>query len=146
MSTEANEAVVRRLYEEMWNRGEFAVADELIAPTETHHAHGRTVAGGPEAQTRAARAFRKAFPDNHLTLEVVVSGGDLVAARWRIAATHADTGARITDYVGVNIFRIVDGQIVEIWDTRDDLGLFSQLGLIPPVAELMAQVYAPIDA
>jgi hypothetical protein len=75
---------------------------------------------------------------------VASSAGDLVAARWRCTATHAGTGAKIADYVGVNFFRIADGKLVEIWDTRDDLGLFAQLGLVPPPTELLAQVYGPL--
>jgi predicted ester cyclase len=77
-------------------------------------------------------------------LEVVVSAADLVAARWRCTATYARTGARVTDYVGVNFFRIADGKIVEIWDTRDDLGLFAQLGIVPTPSELLTQVYGPL--
>jgi predicted ester cyclase len=135
---------VRRLYDAVWSSDNFDFADELVAETETHHEHGATAAGGPEAQKHAARAFRTAFPDAHFTLEVVVSSADLVAARWRCTATHAETGARIADYVGVNFFRIADGKIVETWDTRDDLGLFAQLGLVPPPTELLTRVYGPI--
>jgi hypothetical protein len=46
--------------------------------------------------------------------------------------------------VGVNFFRIADGKIVEIWDTRDDLGLFAQLGLVSTPSELLTQVYGPL--
>ena len=31
-----------------------------------------------------------------------------------------------------------------MWDTRDDLGLFAQLGLVPPPTELLTRVYGPI--
>jgi predicted ester cyclase len=145
MPSESNEALVRRLYDAVWSSDDFDVADELIAESEVHHAHGRTVAGGPAFQKQAARAFRAAFPDANFTLEVVVSATDLVAVRWRCTATHAESGAKIEDYVGVNFFRIVDGKIVEIWDTRDDLGLFAQLGLVPSEAELMSRVYGSVD-
>jgi hypothetical protein len=67
-----------------------------------------------------------------------------VAARWRCTATHGETGTRIADYVGVNFFRIADDKVVEIWDTRDDLGLFAQLGLVPPATEMLTQVYGPL--
>jgi predicted SnoaL-like aldol condensation-catalyzing enzyme len=136
-----NVALVRRLYEAVWIEGDLVVADELISPTEVHHSHGITGPGGPEAQKQAVRAFRAAFPDNRLTIELVVDGGDLVAVRWRIEGTHAATGRPVTDYTGVNIFRIIDGQIVEIWDTRDDLGLYAQVGMIPPRSELGPQLF-----
>jgi predicted SnoaL-like aldol condensation-catalyzing enzyme len=141
IASDSNEALVRRLYDAVWSSDDFEIADELIAEGETHHPHGRTVAGGPAFQKQAASAFRAAFPDARFALEVIVSAGDLVSVRWRCTATHAQTGAKIEDYVGVNFFRIADGKIVEIWDTRDDLGLFAQLGLAPPPAELMSQVY-----
>lgn len=144
MSVEANEALVRRLYDAAWSSDDFDVADELVAEAEIHHDHGGTAPGGPEVQKQAARAFRAAFPDAHFALEVVVSGSDLVAARWRCAATHAATGTKVADYVGVNFFRIADGKIVEIWDTRDDLGLFAQLGLVPSPTELLTRVYGPL--
>lgn len=141
MATTGNVALVRRLYQAVWNQGDLAAADDLIAPNEVHHSHGGAGPGGPEAQKQAARHFRTAFPDNRLTIEQVVDGGELVAVRWRIEGTHAATGRPIRDYTGVNIFRIVDGQIVEIWDTRDDLGLYAQVGLIPPRSELGPQLY-----
>ena len=125
----------------MWSSDDFEVADQLVAESEMHHPHGATVAGGPEAQKQAARAFRAEFPDANVALEVVVSAGDLVAVRWRCSATHAKSGTRVADYVGVNFFRIEDGRIVEIWDTRDDLGLFSQLGLVPSPDDLMRRLY-----
>jgi predicted ester cyclase len=144
MSAESNEALVRRLYDAAWSSDDFDVADELVAEAEIHHEHGGTAAGGPKAQKHAARAFRVAFPDAHFALEVVASGADLVAARWRCTATHAATGTKVADYVGVNFFRIADGKIVEMWDTRDDLGLFAQLGLVPSPAELLTKVCGPL--
>jgi predicted ester cyclase len=145
MSAESNEALVRRLYDAVWSSADFDVADEVIAEDEVHHPHGRTVAGGPAFQKQAARAFRAAFPDARFALEVIVSTDDLVAVRWHCTATHSQTGAKVEDYVGVNFFRIVDGKIVEIWDTRDDLSLFAQLGVAPSAGELMSQVYTSVD-
>jgi predicted SnoaL-like aldol condensation-catalyzing enzyme len=144
MSADSNEALVRRLYDTVWSSDDVDVADELVADTEIHHDHAATAAGGPEAQKRGARAFRAVFPDAQFALELLVSAGDLVAARWRCTATHGETGVKIADYVGVNFFRIADGKIVEIWDTRDDLGLFAQLGLVPPPTDLLTKVYGPL--
>jgi predicted ester cyclase len=144
VSADSNELLVRRLYDSVWSSDDFDVADELVAETEVHHEHGGTAPGGPETQKQAARAFRAAFPDAQFSLEVVVSAGDLVAARWRCSATHAATGTKIADYIGVNFFRVADGKIVEMWDTRDDLGLFAQLGLVDPPTEFLTRVYGPL--
>jgi predicted SnoaL-like aldol condensation-catalyzing enzyme len=143
MGADGNETLVRRLYDAVWSSDDFEVADELVSEAETHHEHGSDGVGGPVAQKQGARAFRAAFPDARFALEVVVSADDLVAVRWRCTATHAESGTATKDYVGVNFFRIADGKVVEIWDTRDDLGLFGQLGLVPPDSDLMARVYGP---
>jgi len=143
MSAESNEALVRRLYDAVWSADDFDVADEVIAETEIQHEHGRVSPGGPEVQKQAARAFRAAFPDARFDLEVIVNANDLIAVRWRCTATHAETGVSITDYVGVNIFRIADGRVADTWSVRDDLGLFAQLGFVSPVPELMSRVYGP---
>ena len=81
-----------------------------------------------------AAAFRGAFPDLRMEVDLILSDGDLVAARWTSTGTlsgpWADvspTGARAT-FNGVNIFRIRDGLVVELWNHRDDLGLMEQVG------------------
>ncbi len=143
MSVEGYEPLIRRYYDEVWSRGNWAAAAELtaelISPAEIHHTHEDQGPGGPEWDAQAARAFRSAFPDMHFTIEVVVNGGDLIAVFWRAQGTHAATGRPVTNYTGVNIFRFAGGQVVEVWNVRDDLGLFAQLGLSPPRSELQAQ-------
>jgi hypothetical protein len=54
------------------------------------------------------------------------------------SGARRQTGTKIEDYFGVRFFCIADGLIVEIWETRDDPSLFSQLGLAPPAASPMS--------
>ena len=42
----------------------------------------------------------------------------------------APTGKQVT-MSGINIFRIADGKIVEMWNQEDVLGMMQQLGAIP---------------
>ena len=58
----------------------------------------------------------------------------MVAARWTMEGTNlgqwgsiSPTGKRAR-FSGVNIFRIRDGKVTEIWNHRDDLGLMQQVG------------------
>jgi hypothetical protein len=37
VATTGNVALVRRLYEAVWNQGDLAAADALISPSEVHH-------------------------------------------------------------------------------------------------------------
>lgn len=83
---------------------------------------------------KIATEFRAAFPDMTMRIDLLIADGDLVAARWTTAGTFSGrwggitpTGARAT-FSGVNIFRIRDGRVVELWNHRDDLGLMQQVG------------------
>jgi hypothetical protein len=40
MSTEEHKAIARRWSEELWSKGELAVADEIVAPTYVRHDPG----------------------------------------------------------------------------------------------------------
>jgi steroid delta-isomerase-like uncharacterized protein len=136
MMGDADKQVVRRFYEELWDRGNLAAADELVARDYIRHdLRPGDAPPGPAGQKAVAEKFRAAFPDVRLEVEALVGEGDLVVARWTMIGTHsgawgdiAPTGRQIR-FSGVNFFRIVDGKIAEIWNLRDDLGLREQLGV-----------------
>jgi predicted ester cyclase len=136
MNIEANKALVRRFYEEVWVRGNVAFTEEVFADDYVRHDLRPTRAPqGPAGQALIAEQFRRAFPDLEWRIDFVLGDGDLVAARWTAAGTHsgnwgdvAPTGNRAT-FSGMNVFRFGDaGKVVEIWNHRDDLGLREQLG------------------
>lgn len=139
MSVEENKALVQRFYDEVWNKGNYAIADELIAPDGTRHDHDSSGPNNPEIQKAAAAANRAVLENLHLTVENIVAEGDWVAARWHMEGTHRPTGTRVTKYTGQNMWRVKDGKLIEIRNNRDDLLVFHQLGLIPSRAELWAQ-------
>jgi predicted ester cyclase len=99
-----------------------------------HDFRAGTAVPGPEGQKQIAAAFRSAFPDLTWDVELLVAEDDYVVGRWTASGTHrgawggvAPTGRRAR-FSGVNIFRFDAGQVVEIWNHRDDLGLMEQLG------------------
>jgi steroid delta-isomerase-like uncharacterized protein len=136
MNVEANKALVRRFYDEVWRRGNVRFAEEVFADDYVRHDLRPTQAApGGAGQALIAEQFRRAFPDLEWRVDLVLGDGDLVAARWTASGTHtgawgdvAPTGKHVT-FSGVNIFRFGDGgKVVEIWNHRDDLGLKEQLG------------------
>jgi hypothetical protein len=38
-------------------------------------------------------------------------------------------------FSGVNVFRLASGRIAEIWNHRDDLRLYQQIGALPPLPQ-----------
>ena len=138
MSVEENIANVRRLNDEVWNKGNLAVVDELIAPDYVFHGP-LTEIKGPEGLKQYIAAMRTAFPDLHMTIEGMVAEGDMVAARYTARGTFkgefmgtAPTGKQMTLPNAV-FARFKGGKQVEVWPYMDMLTWFQQLGVAPPV-------------
>ena len=135
MSTQENKALVRRFYEEVWDRGNVAFAGEVFAEDYVRHdLRPTSPIPGPQGQSKIAAEFRAAFPDLRVTVDLVFGEGDLVAARWTAQGTHTgpwggqEPTGRAVEFSGVNLWRFRDGKAVEIWNHRDDLGLLEQVG------------------
>jgi steroid delta-isomerase-like uncharacterized protein len=134
MSIEQNKALVRRFYDEVWSKGNVDAADDIFAADYVRHdlRPGNPLTG-PAGQKKIAADFRAAFPDLRQTIDLIVAEGDLVVARWTMEGTNtgpwggvAPTGKH-AKIAGVNIFRIANGKVVELWNHRDDLGMMQQL-------------------
>lgn len=135
MSTEANKALIRRFYAEVWSNGNLDVADEVFAAEYVRHdLRPGNPLPGPAGQKKIASDFRAAFPDLRQTIDLMLAEDDLVMARVTVEGTNTGPwGATVSTgkharFSLVNIFRIADGKVVEIWNHRDDLGLMQQLG------------------
>ena len=145
MSAEENKALARRVIEEMFNKGNLDVAEELIAPDYVDHDPAMPEdIRGPEGFKEYVSAYRTAFPDIHIEIEDQIAEGDRVATRWVASGTHEGdlmginpTGNRVT-VVGTTIERVADGQIAETWDNYDALGMMQQIGAIPSAEESQA--------
>jgi steroid delta-isomerase-like uncharacterized protein len=137
MSTEANKALARRVLEEMFNKGNLDVADELLAPDYVDHDPTLPEdVHGPEGFKQYVATYRAAFPDLHVQIEDQIAEGDRVATRWTGTGTHngelagiAPTGKRVT-LPGMEIVRIVNGKLVEGWESYDSGTLMRQLGVM----------------
>ena len=139
--SEQNKAIVRRLFEELWNKGNLSLADQLFTPNYTHHDSSSPDFGhGPESERKRATLYRTAFPDLRLTIEDLIAEGDTVMARWSCHGTHkgdlngmAPTGKQVT-ISGVTIARLLNGKLAESHVNWDALGMMQQLGVVPQLA------------
>jgi steroid delta-isomerase-like uncharacterized protein len=133
---EANKLAFRRAYEEVFNQGNLAVVEEVIAEDFVNREeHPATTLPGPEAVRAAATLLRTAFPDLHFTIDELVAEGELVAGRLTMRGTHKGpllgilpTG-RAVEQAQMHFLRFRDGKAVEHWAVRDDAGLLRQLGV-----------------
>jgi len=138
MSLEANKAIARRVWDEVFNKRDLALADELVAADAINHeAPPGVAARGPESLKAAVTWLSAAFPDMHMAIDDVLAEGDKVVMQTTMSGTHqrpfwgiAPTGRRFAQR-HVHGFRIADGKVVEHWAVRDDLGFLQQLGAAP---------------
>jgi steroid delta-isomerase-like uncharacterized protein len=138
--SEANKALVRRWFEEVWNKGREEAIDEMFAADGVAHGLGGEGDGGlrgPAGFKPLFEQFRGAYPDLNVRVEETVAEGDLVAARCTVRAVHSggdQLGFAATEqpveFTGMCIVRVRDGQIVEAWNNFDFMTMFRQLGAL----------------
>jgi steroid delta-isomerase-like uncharacterized protein len=92
---------------------------------------------GLAADRQRCLMMAAAFPDGRWVIDDVVAEGEKVVLRYTFRGTHQGdlmgippTGKAIS-LTGMSIYRIVDGMLVEFWESLDRLGLYQQLGLVP---------------
>ena len=85
---ETNKKRSRRLYEEIFGRGNYAVADDLMAADIVSHGPGSPPMLGTKGIKRQAVLLRTAIPDLRATLNDQFGHDDRVVSRWTGNGTH----------------------------------------------------------
>jgi hypothetical protein len=137
MSASANETLVRRAIEAIWNDGDLDVADELFASGYVNH--DGVIADlvlGPEAIKVSAAVHRLAFPDLHVTIEELSTNDDIVVLHWTarrgsIDDPQATFAANQQLLTGITRTRFTGGKIVESWTEWDRARALQDSGLAP---------------
>jgi steroid delta-isomerase-like uncharacterized protein len=137
-----NKAIVRRLYEEVWNKRRLEVVDELISPS--HALNDPIVSGsqtGPELYKRRVGELTNSFPDLRFTIEDMIAEKGKVVASWTFSGTHKGefmdipASGRKVSVEGITIHHITNGKILDSYARWDALGLMRQLGDVPPLRQ-----------
>jgi steroid delta-isomerase-like uncharacterized protein len=137
--TDANRQLAYRFYDQLWNKGNYAAAPELLHPDHFDHSLPPLpgLQQGRDGVLHLMQTFREGFPDLVMSVEMVIGEGDLVGEVLMLRGTHTGTFAGIPptgkpiEIRSVNICRIEDGLVRERWGASDDLGLLRQIGVLP---------------
>lgn len=134
---EANKALIRRWFEEVWNKGRAEAISEMMS--EECVSHG--LSGDADNPLRGATGFlpfhaqfREAFPHIEVVVEDVLAEGDKVAARCSVRGKHEgdSLGFKATEsmvnFDGIGIGRVENGKFVETWNSFDFATMYRQLG------------------
>jgi len=137
--TETNKALVRRWFKEVWNEGREATIDELFAESGIAYGlgEGEAEVRGPAQMKPFVRNLRNSFPDLQISIQDIVAEEDKVVVRVLLEGTHSGLGlgvpasGRGVRVAGIVVIRVSKGQLVEGWNSWDQLGLLRQIGALP---------------
>jgi predicted ester cyclase len=128
VTAQDNEALVRRLFEEVWAKGNVAAVDKFMAADYVEHTEHAVPPGsrpGRDSVKQRIALYYEAFPDWKITIHDIFGRGDRVAYRWSASGTHlgewagiSPTGLHMTAG-GITILRIAEGRFVEGWASLD---------------------------
>jgi predicted ester cyclase len=151
MTIEENKTLVCRYFEEAPHNP--SVCDEIFASSFLFHTiqHAsitqQTTESNPQSEKAAYDWLSSVWsPDWRMTVDEMIAEGDRVMVRWTFYGTQVGEYAglpptnRQVTYSGINIFRIENKKIAEIWDISDRLWLWQQLGVLPEIKEAIATV------
>jgi steroid delta-isomerase-like uncharacterized protein len=139
MPPEQQKDLVRR-YQEILNSGELAALGEVVATDISMPTAFPGFPSGLEGARAIAAANRQMIPDFHVRIEDLIAEGDRVAAFITITGTHTrdmlgipPTGKAFS-VVGMSMFRIAGGKIVEHRGVGDIVSVLQQIGALPSFA------------
>ena len=87
--SEENKAIVRRVIDELFNNGNLAAADDLIASDVVDHDAPPGLPPGREGMKQFVAMYRNAFPDLQSTVDDQIAEGDKILNRWSSKSTHS---------------------------------------------------------
>lgn len=134
----ANEDAARRFVDEVFNKGNMDFIDSAVTQDFVEQTPSPGQEQGIPGLRKWITEFRTAFPDLNMTVDHVVSEGDMVAMHVRMVGTN--TGAMMgmpatnkkLDVRGVDLLRFVDGKASEHWGYYEEMKMMQQLGWAPP--------------
>jgi steroid delta-isomerase-like uncharacterized protein len=130
-------ALARRFYDEILNKGNLDVIDELVDDDLVEHQEMPGMPPGKEGVRAWVTTFRTGFPDFKAEILGIVAEGDEVWVHAVMTGTHEGelfgipaTGKQVSVQAFDRV-RVRDGKAIEHWGASDDLGMMTQLGVVP---------------
>ena len=136
MSIEGNKEICRRFFDQVHNKHNLHVIDELVAADVVSHSPFPGQKPGAAGVRETMATFLGAFPDLSIEMTHLIAEADKVVAHFTVSGTHRGElmGKQPTDrrvsYEEVIVLRLRDGRIVEHWAVADALSLMRGIGAI----------------
>jgi len=135
--SDTNKNLVRR-YREIHDKNQMDKLGDVLAADYIPHSLLPGLPTALETYKQVHQMALASFPDYKVTTEDLFAEGDKVVERWNSVQTHSGApfqglppSGKTAQAAGINIYRIANGKIAEMWAVMDTFGLMIQLGAIP---------------
>ena len=132
------ESALQQWFENVWNKGDEASIDAMFHADGAIHGlptpDGQPIRG-PEGFKPFYRSFRAALSNITISVEHSMEKGEFAVAHCRVTGTHTGDGLGVpatnkpVEFWGFTLARVVDGQLVEGWNSFDFLAMYEQIGV-----------------
>jgi steroid delta-isomerase-like uncharacterized protein len=137
MSAAENKVIALRFIQ-AWSSGGVKILDELAGPNiVVNYSHFEEPVQGVENFKKLLHLTYANFPDIEVIVDRVIVENNHAVVHWSYSATHqvevynAPPTGKPLEVVGVTIYTIEDGKVVEEIGVVDNLALYQQIGLLP---------------
>ena len=114
--------VVTTYLDILYNQRRLDLIPDLIADPTWRHAPGEVKRLGLDESIERLTKLLDLCPVLRFETSVMVAEGDLVTVAWNGWSTQ--TNGKSYELAGIEIFRVTDGRIVEIWNSKEARGLW----------------------
>ncbi|MEE4155232.1 MAG: ester cyclase [Erythrobacter sp.] len=140
---EIPKADIRRLLsdqiERIWGAGDVSLVDANYSATVRDHMPVPGQPSGREALKDVVREFRAGIPDLSMELHATLVAGDMGVDVWSLTGSHGSallgrpaSGRRI-DISGIDMIRVNEGRITDLWHVEEMAQLIAQIDGQEPV-------------
>jgi predicted ester cyclase len=141
MTIEDNKAVVKRLFEEVVDKGNVGLIDDMFTEDCVFYRSDLTEpARGIPGQRSIVEKRVQLYRDFRTTIHQMIGEGDLIATRQTHNGIHRgqfptpigtfDVAGRPIECTSQVFFRFKGDKIAEMWVARDELGILRYLGIV----------------
>lgn len=126
--------LLRAQIEDIWGAGRTELVARNYAPDVVDHMPVPGQPSGREALATVVTAFRAGIPDLAMALHATLVAGDIGVDVWTLTGTHAgpvlghEASGRPVAIAGIDMVRVADGRICELWHVEEMGLLMQQIG------------------
>lgn len=135
MTTDENKALLRK-YHAAWSKGDLQTLQSMLDKRCITHNLATGEERSVEFETEACQIWHHSFREVQVHIVQMLAEDDKITVQWFLTSTHSakfmdiETTGKQVKVPGMEINRIANGKIIEIWRLSDTMSLMQQLGAV----------------